>query len=172
MKQWLKCYWTKGTQELCLITEVEHSHMSHAIKYQCGQSLEAQSPTSDFHWCKDPTLQTCAWYAVMGSFETLSSQRQQTSSYDLLLCPLQQHGTSGYQESVVAGFFRTQTQESRLIRLSVTDMTRHHCISRYRVQWQFALVMGDGVPCYGALEIVGLLLLLFFFTLGSIDPEG
>ena len=27
-----------------------------------------------------------------------------------------------------------------------------------------ALVMGDGVPCYGALEIVGLLLLLFLIT--------
>ena len=28
-----------------------------------------------------------------------------------------------------------------------------------------ALVMGDGVPCYGALEIVGLLLLLLLLLL-------
>jgi len=30
----------------------------------------------------------------------------------------------------------------------------------YNVYNPIALVMGDGVPCYGALEIVGLLLLL------------
>jgi len=38
-----------------------------------------------------------------------------------------------------------------------------------------ALVMGDGVPCFGALEIVGLLLLLFIITqnmlLRSEDPK-
>jgi len=33
----------------------------------------------------------------------------------------------------------------------------------YKLRIQIrALVMGDGVPCYGALEIVGLLLLLLF----------
>jgi len=30
-----------------------------------------------------------------------------------------------------------------------------------------ALVMDDGVPCYGALEIVGLLLLLLLLLLGD-----
>ena len=33
-------------------------------------------------------------------------------------------------------------------------------IKFYKLQAVRALVMGDGVPCYGALEIVGLLLLL------------
>jgi len=31
-----------------------------------------------------------------------------------------------------------------------------------------ALVMGDGVPCYGALEIVGLLLLLLLLLFTAI----
>jgi len=32
-----------------------------------------------------------------------------------------------------------------------------------------ALVMGDGVPCYGALEIVGLLLLLLLLLTATFD---
>jgi len=42
------------------------------------------------------------------------------------------------------------------------DMSKHHCISRYIVIR--ALVMGDGVLCYGALETVGLLLLLLLMS--------
>ena len=86
-----------------------------------------------------------------------SSQRQQTSGDDPLLCPLQQHGTSCNQTS---GIWILSNPDSRLICLTVTDMTKHHCISRYIDNSRPC--NGCGVPCYGALEIICRFIIFIF----------
>ena len=48
-----------------------------------------------------------------------------------LLCPLQQHGTSCHQTSGIFSCWVLSNPDSRLICLTVTDVTRHYCISRY-----------------------------------------
>jgi len=42
-----------------------------------------------------------------------------------------------------------------------------HTLYTHITTYYCALVMGDGVPCYGVLEIVGLLILLLLLLLSS-----
>ena len=60
-----------------------------------------------------------------------SSQHQQTSGDDPLLCPLQQHGTNCHQTSGICSRWDLSNTDSRLICLTVIDMSKHHCISRH-----------------------------------------
>jgi len=60
-----------------------------------------------------------------------SSHHQQTSGDNPLLCLLQQHGTTCYQTSEIFSHWGLSNPDSRLICLTVTNMTRHHSILRY-----------------------------------------
>jgi len=53
------------------------------------------------------------------------------SGDDPLLCPLQQHGTNCHQTSGICSRWDLSNTDSRLICLTVIDMSKHHCISRY-----------------------------------------
>ena len=62
--------------------------------------------------------------------------------------------------TAVAGIFQTQTQDS------LFNCNWHVKATLFRGTLAIrALVMGDRVPCYGALETVGLLLFIIIITL-------
>ena len=111
--------------------------------------------------CLTDSVSLCLWSVAEADCDrprgvtSSSSQHQQTSGDDPLLCPLQQHGTNCHQTSGIRSRWDLSNTDSRLICLTVIVFCGTFTIR--------ALVMGDGLLCYGALEIVGLLLLLLLY---------
>ena len=128
-------------------TYTVHTHISQVLHDWLTVHVTTCSTLQTVCWCTrlymvlhrniwQTTVSLCLWSVAEADCDHLpgvtssSSQQQQTSGDDPLLCPLQQHGTRCHQTSGIFSRWGISNPDSRLICLTVTDMTTQHCILR------------------------------------------